>query len=429
MDTSGFLVILGSLFTGFTLGGLIMRLWDRAQGSPDERIKIELATLRQEREINTEKIQWIEQAEKNMCAAFEALASRALHTNSEELLNRAGQQMETVLGRVQEDWKTRKVELQNLVDPLRQNLSALDGHVRDLEQKREGAYHSLQEQLRQLARAHSELQTTTVTLTQALKSPTVRGRWGELQLRRVVEMAGMVNHVAFQEQVSTDGGRPDMIVHLPHDGILPVDSKVPLEAYLNAMEASDEPTRKTLLERHSRAMLDRVRELSQKKYWEQFERAPDFVVMFIPNEACLGAAFESRPRLLESAIEQRILLTTPVTLLALLRSVAYGWQQQQITENAHHIAAQGRELYKRLQIFVNHLGELRKGLNRTVEGYNKVVGSLDQRLMPVARRFQEAGITTEDLSLPETIDTHPRIPTLLEGETVEDENTSSKELS
>ena len=408
MDTSGFLVILGSLLTGLILGGLIMRLWDRAQRPlSNEKMKIELATLRQERELNAEKIQWVEQAEKNMREAFEALASKTLHKNSEDYLNQSSQR------------------LQSLVDPLKQNLSALDGHVRELELKREGAYQSLQEQLRQLAKTHTDLQTTTVTLTQALKSPTVRGRWGELQLRRVVEMAGMVKHIAFEEQFSTEGGRPDMIVHLPHDGILPVDSKVPLESYLNAMEAIDEPTRKSLLERHSRAMQDRVRELSQKKYWEQFERAPDFVVMFVPNEACLGAAFENQPQLLESAIEQRILITTPVTLLALLKSVAYGWQQQQITENAHHIAHHGRELYKRLQIFVGHLGELRKGLSRTVHGYNKVIGSLDQRLMPIARRFQEAGVATDELSTPETLETLPRMPALLEGDdAVEDENTA-----
>jgi DNA recombination protein RmuC len=287
----------------------------------------------------------------------------------------------------------------------------MDGYVRELERKREGAYQRLQEQLQNLATTHSELQTTTINLSQALKSPTVRGRWGEMQLRRVVEMAGMVKHVTYDEQVTTDGGRPDMIAYLPNGGVLPVDSKVPLAAYLDAMEAKDEETRRTKLGKHAKAMQDRIQELSQKKYWEQFDNTPDFVVMFVPNEACLGAAFEINPSLLEYGIEKHVLISTPVTLLALLRAVAYGWQQQQITENARQIAEQGRELYRRLETFIGHMAELRKDLNKTVDGYNKAVGSLERRLLPAARRFEEMGVTASELDVPQTIDTQAKLPT------------------
>lgn len=373
-----------------------------------EQLKIQLAQLQNSREADAEKLKWIEQAQMHMREAFETLAGQTLQSNSVEFLKSAREQVEILLRQLRGDWQTHKAELQNLVDPLKENLTSINGHVRELEQKREGAYQGLQEQLRQLAKTHSELQTTTITLTQALKSPSVRGRWGEMQLRRVVEMAGMVKHVSFVEQASTDSGRPDMIVYLPNGGVLPIDSKVLLESYLDALEASDEETRKMKLGKHAKAMQNRVQELSQKKYWEQFDHTPDFVVMFVPNEPCLGAAFESTPSLLEYAIEKQVLITTPVTLLALLKTVAYGWQQQQITENARKIAEQGKELYRRLQTFIGHLFELRKDLNKTVAGYNKTVGSLEQRLLPVARRFEEMGVATSEIDAPETIETIAR---------------------
>jgi DNA recombination protein RmuC len=379
----------------------------------NEALKVQLAQLQKSREVDMEKLAWIEKAQAHMREAFEALASQTLKTNSGEFLKRAREQVETLLRQVQGDWKTHKAELHNLVDPLKETLTSMSGHVRDLEAKREGAYRSLQEQLRQLARTQSDLQTTNIRLTQALKSPTVRGRWGELQLRRVVEMAGMTKHIAFEEQVGTDGGRPDLIAHLPNGGVLPVDSKVPLEAYLESFETGDEETRKSKLNMHAKAMQSRIQELGQKKYWEQFDSTPDFVVMFVPNEACLGAAFEKNPSLLEYAIEKQVLITTPVTLLALLRVVAYGWQQQQLTENARQIAVLGQELYKRLETFVEHLLELRKDLNKTVSGYNKTVGSLERRLLPAARKFEELGIAATELNAPEAIETRAKLPSTI----------------
>lgn len=355
-------------------------------------LRIEIAELNKEREADNEKLIWLNNAQTQMREAFEALAGRSLQNNSEEFLKRSDEKLATI------------------VTPLRENLATLDKQVRELEVKREGAYKGLEEQLRQISKTHDSLQKTTVSLTQALRSPTVRGRWGELQLRRVVEMAGMVRNVSYKEQVSTDNGRPDMITYLPNGGMLPLDAKVPLEAYLDAMESEDDNERRIKLSSHAKAMKDRVRELSRKQYWDQFEQMPDFVVMFVPNEACLGAAFELDPGLLDFAINHRVLITTPVTLLALLKAVAYGWQQYQITENSRKIAEQGKELYQRLTIVFDHFTDLQKNLNRTVESFNKTVGSLESRLLPSARRFEEMGIATDELSDIDQIDTHVRVP-------------------
>jgi DNA recombination protein RmuC len=369
----------------------------------NERLRIHLAQLKENQAADAEKIQWIEAAQTQMREAFQALASRTMQQHSDIFLKYAREHVETLVGQMRGDWNTQKAEFHQLVEPVRENLTRLDTHVRELEQKREGAYQGLTEQIHQLSRAHAEVQRTALTLTQALKSPTVRGRWGEIQLRRVVEMAGMVNHVAFEEQAARDGSRPDMVIHLPNAGILPVDSKVPLKFFLEAAEAADDADQKQKMIHHAKAMRDRVRDLSQKKYWEQFSESPDFVVMFVPNEACLSAAFENDPNLMEDAIQQKILLTTPITLIALLKSVAYGWKQHQITENAQHIAGQGRELCKRIETFVEHLGDLRNHLNRAVEGYNKTVSSLERRLMPAARKFQELNAIGPEMNSPEWI--------------------------
>ena len=382
-----------SVITGFLVGLFIgLAVWLRAKSISQrerETLKIHLAKLEKEREANADKLKWAEQAETKMREAFAALASEALQANSEALTQQA------------------RGNLKSLVEPLKENLTSIDSYVRELEGARKGAYESLQQRLNQLGETHTRLQETTTTLAQALKSPTVRGKWGELQLRRVVEMAGMVNHVAFDEQASTESGRPDMIVYLPNEGILPIDSKVPMESYLAAMETTDDQIRKLKLEQHAKAMRERVKELGQKKYWDQFEKSPDFVAMFIPNEACLGAAFENDPGLLEYAIEKKVLISSPVNLVALLRSVAYGWQQHQITENAIKIAKEGQELYNRLVNFVDRLSDVGKNLKKSVDGYNRAIGSLDKRLLPAVRRFQEMGLSATEIDAPQEIEAEP----------------------
>jgi len=404
---SAFLVAAVSLALGAALGYLAAVVRTRATS---DRAQIQLAQLQAERRADQEKLAWMQQSEAKLREAFDSLAGRALQTTSDELLRRARDQGDSLMRKVEGDLALNRSEMHGLVDPLRANLLALDAHLRDLEQKREGAYSGLQEQVRQLASAQTDLQSTTLTLAQALKSGSVRGRWGEVTLRRVVELADLVRHVDFDEQSSGDLGRPDMIVHLSNQGVVPVDAKVPLNAYLESIEARDEETRRAKLAEHARAMKARVRELGQRRYWEQFERTPDFVVMFVPNEACLGAAFESDPALLEEAIQQHVLVASPVTLLALLKSVAYGWQQAQVADNARAIALLGQEVYKRLETFIDHLADVGKSLNRAAEAYNQAIGSLERRLLPSARRLHEAGVSSSAIEPPAAIEARATLP-------------------
>jgi DNA recombination protein RmuC len=350
----------------------------------------------------------VEKAQAQLREAFAALASQALQTNAGEFLRSVRQQLETMLTAVRGDWTTHKKELEHLVKPLEDTLGKLDGQIRELEQKREGAYKGLDEQLRHLGQAQQSLQTATVKLEQALKSPIVRGSWGQFELRRVVELAGLEAHVHFAEQVTAEATRPDMIVYLPNRAALPVDAKAPMQAFLDAMDTSDADLRKARLKDHAGAVRSRVRELSQKRYWDQFTPSPEFVVMFVPNDTCLSAAFAQDPELLEFAFQQRVLLTTPVTLLALLKAVAYGWQQQAIAENASQIARQGKEIHDRVAVFVGHLKKTGENLGGAVQAYNAAVGSLETRLLPAVRRLRELGAATTDLPEIEAVDHQAR---------------------
>lgn len=374
-----------------------------------EALRIELAQLKEARQLDSDKAQWLEIARTQLQSTFETLASKTLQTNADEFLKRAGDRVDAFVGQVRSDWSMQRAEFVSVVAPLKENLSVLDNHVRELEQKREGAYQGVQEQLRQLAQTHHALQSMTSSLAQALKSPNVRGRWGELQLRRVVEIAGMVKHVHFTEQTTIDSGRPDLISYLPNKGILPIDAKTPLNAYLEATETQDETLRHRKLNDHVRAIRTHIADLSKKQYWEQFPTAPDFVVMFVPNEACLNVAYEHDPDLFEHAMNQKVLITTPVTLLALLRTVAYSWQQHQITENAQQIAEQAKELHKRLGNFVSHFNDLRTALDKSVQGYNKAIGSFDTRVMPAVRKLEDMGLGNGELALPDTITLQARM--------------------
>lgn len=390
-----FLVGMAAFLMGLFVG---LAVWIRAKGRGDGEIsemKSRLATLEAEKKSEQEKLAWVGSAQDTLREAFNALAGDALKSNAQALTAEA------------------KKDIDGVVKPMREQLTTLSDHVRELEKQRVGAYRSIQTELSQLRETHGKLQQSTISLTQALRSPTVRGRWGEIELRRIVEMAGMERHVAFDEQTTTDAGRPDMIVHLTNGGVLPVDSKVPLDAYLSAMEASDEGQQRQYLDLHAKAVRSRVNDLGQKKYWDQFQPSPDFVVMFVPNEACLGAAFNQDATLLEHAIDKRVLICSPVTLLALLRTVAFGWQQHQITENAIRIAEEGKELYRRVQTFANHLASVGTSLGKSVEVYNKAVASFDQRLRPAAQRLQEMGVSEKELEGPEEVVSMPALSRFL----------------
>ena len=346
------------------------------------------AMLRAEREKNL----WTEDAKDQFRNTFRVLATDELESRSSQLKT------------------TAKEELTGVIAPLKEELTKLDKQVRDLEAKREGAYSSLGAQLQGLHNLQDSLRQQTTTLAQALKSPTVRGRWGEIHLRRLVELSGMGRHVDFSEQESTDSGRPDMVIRLPEKGIVPVDSKVPLDAFLRAMDTEDEEARRQLMAEHARAFRGRIRELAQRAYWEQFERIPEVVVMFVPVEASLSAAFQSDRDLFEYALQNKVLVTSPIALFALLRSIAFGWQQQQVAENAEQIAAQGKALYERVATFVGHVAGVGKSLDASVKKYNEAVGSLDARVLPAARRLRELGVGNAEIDAPGPVEAQPRLP-------------------
>jgi len=372
-------------------------------------LRIAKATAEEELHAERAKAASLDAVQERMKDAFTALAHQALTSNADQLLTRSRDQLEALLKQVRGDWGTHKEELKGLVDPLSKALDSMDQQVRTLEQKREGAYRSLDEQLRSLGDAQVQLRQSTTRLEQSLKSSTARGRWGELQLRRVVELAGMTKHVSYSEQVSIEKGRPDMIVRLPNEGILPIDAKAPAAAYLDAMDLEGEARTQKLIE-HAKALRSRVVELSRKAYMDQFETAPEIVVMFVPYESALSAAFEQDPDLLEYGIQQRILVASPVTLLALLRAAAFGWQQYHIAENARLIAEQGRELYARFLNVIKPLADTGDRLGKAVDAYNQAVGSMESRLMPALRRLKESSAAPEEPPTLEPLEQTPRLP-------------------
>ena len=393
----------------FTREQLVTRDQDlSAVRAENTRLQGETARLQQARLDDAEKLAWVDQAQVKLREAFEALSSRTLQANSATFGENARSQLGDLMQRVQGDWNTQKVEMHGLVDPLQQNLATLDQRMRELEEKREGAYQRVDEQLNQIIKVNADLQRTTITLAQALKSSSVRGRWGELQLRRIAELSGMHEHISFEEQVSVEDGRPDMLVYLPNGGSIPIDSKTPMTSFIEAVETNDDATRKAKLAQHVKAMRARVGELGQKKYWESVKHAADFVVMFVPSEACLSAAFDADPLLMEDALNLKVMVVTPITLLALLKTVAYGWQQHRINEEAMLIAEEGRTFYQRLKVFVDYLSDMRGSLTRTVENYNKAIGSLEGRLLPSVRKLEAMAATGKPLEVPQLIEVAPR---------------------
>jgi DNA recombination protein RmuC len=353
-----------------------------------ERLNVRVAesdaALRAEREKNL----WSQDARQQFKDAFKALATDELQARASQLKT------------------TAKEELGGVVGPLKDELTKLDKHVRDLEARREGAYSSIGAQLDGLHRLQDSLRQQTTTLAQALKAPTVRGRWGEIHLRRLVELCGLERHVDFGEQEGNQSSRPDMIVRLPERGIVPVDAKVPLDAFLKAMEADSEEARKTLLAQHAQAFRARMRELSQRSYWDQFETMPEVVVMFVPVEASLSAAFQSDRDLFEDAFKNKVLITSPIALFALLKAIAFGWQQQQVAENAEKIAEHGKSVYERLMTFAAHFSGVGKSLEASVKKYNDAAGSMDMRVLPAVRRLKELGVGGEEIEPAHLIETN-----------------------
>lgn len=357
-----------------------------------ERLNRELIGIKAARDADAERLAWIHTADEQLRTSFQVLAGEVLQESSRGLMDRSGEQLRLSL------------------EPIERALSAFGSQVQEIEKDRRGAYDGLKREIALLRAAHGSLQATTFSLQQALKSSGVRGRWGEIQLRRVVEMAGLVEHVDFAEQPTVGGLRPDLVVHLPQGGILPVDAKAPMAAFLEAAEAKDDSARRSHLEDHLKAMRQRTVELGQRQYWKQFESAPELVVMFVPNEACLGSAFERDPDFLEFALAHRVLPATPVTLLALLKSVTFGWRQHQVARDSRKIALAGRELHDRLARFLDHLRRMGKSLEGSMESYNLAVGSLERRVLPAARRLEELGASADHVTEVEALSGRVRPP-------------------
>lgn len=425
-------IILTGLGIGLLLGGLLVGLWgsgrlraeaQRAEATAEElrqqveRQRTEAAAVRREL-LETQQARTVaetrlaeattqladqkallDHARVELVQAFQALSGEALKQNNEAFLKLAAVSFETLHAKAEGELAQRQQAIDSLVRPLHESLRRYDEQIRLIEQARQAAYGGLDQHLKALAESHQRLQQETGNLVKALRAPTVRGRWGEITLRRVAELAGMVDHCDFIEQAGVSGEegrlRPDMVVQLPGDRQIVVDAKTVLAAYLDAHEAPDDAQRLQALRRHAEQVRSRLDELSLKAYWTQFERAPEFVVLFLPGEQFLGAALDHDPRLIEEGFARGVVLATPATLIALLRAVAYGWRQEQLAAHAEEAGKLGKDLYERMAVLAEHLNDVGLALGKSVAAYNRAVGSLETRILPAARRFKELGVSSD----------------------------------
>src|SRR6202161_4561836 len=376
------------------------------------------SALEAARKTSNEKIELVTRASEELRNAFKAMAADALKSNNSSFLVVAEETLKRFQSQAKGDLDARQKAVADMVAPVRDSLNKVDEKIQQMEVARGDAYGELRAQVQSLITTQKELQSETGNLVRALRTPNVRGRWGEIQLRRVVEIAGMLSYCDFaeQESVTTESGRlrPDLVVKLPGGKHVVVDAKTPLDAFLDAFETTDEDARRVCLANHARQVRDHMNTLSGKKYWEQFEATPEFVVMFLPGETFFSAALEQDPGLIEQGVLQRVIPASPTTLIALLKAVAYGWNQDKLARNAQQISNLGRELHERLRKLAGHIQGVGTNLDRAVEAYNQAVGSLENRVLVSARKFSELGASVaEDIPELEPIATSARALSLL----------------
>ena len=381
--------------------------------------------LESERQRGQEKIDLLEKAQGQLKEAFDAASAQALERNNRTFLDLAKETLGQFHEKSKGDLKGREQAIEHMVKPIQEALGNVDQKLQHLEKTRESAYQVLRHQVTDLLDSQKELRLETANLVKALRTPHVRGRWGEMQLKRVVEMSGMNSHCDFMEQHSYDSDegklRPDMVVNLPGGKQLIIDAKAPLAAYLDAIDARDEASKREHMQNHARQVKKHIMALSKREYWDHVKKAdaPEFVVLFLPGEAFFSAALEHDPSLIELGVENRVILATPATLIALLHAVAYGWKQEALSQNAKEISEAGKELYKRMADMGKHFSKLGTDLNTAVGSYNKTVGTMERRILPAARKFKDLETTSQQIEMKEPVEIdhitrHIQAPELLD---------------